>query len=826
MADPEQNAEPENSAPTRILLVDDDPFITDAMRRNLRNFSYTVHTANSGADALEMLKLEPVEVVVTDLRMPGMSGLEFMEAVIERYPDTMVIVITGYGDMDTAIESMRRGAVDYLKKPISAKEIQIAIEAALDKMRMKKVLNRSYVELKQTNRALEKEIEERRQAERALWESKKMLQTVMDNIPQLVFWKDTQSRFLGCNKSYAHAVGLDSPLDIVGKTDYDLAWSDEETEYFRKSDRRVVVSGVPEYHVIESVVLSGRELRLVDTNRIPLLGANGKVIGILGSCEDITERKRSEEALREAKGMAEAANRFKGEFLANISHELRTPLNGIIGMSEILLSASLTDEQRTYAETISISANILMTLINDILDFSRIEACKLDLKNKPFDFRELIDEISRILKSQAADKGIGLDVDYSDKLPQGIVGDKGRIRQILMNLAGNAIKFTERGEVRLDIRGRRLSTGEASIHVFVKDTGIGIPKEAQKFIFDKFTQADANINKKFGGTGLGLAISKQLAEMMSGRIGFSSIHGKGSVFYFIVRLPSEDMPFEKSVCETHETYTDAGMIRFNAKALIAEDNPTNQKVAVSILQKVGCTTTVAPNGLEALNRMRDETFDIVFMDCQMPVMNGFEATAAIREMETGKAGGTETGSAPKRTPIVAMTAYAMSEDREKCLVSGMDEYLSKPVRQTEMLSVLRKFLVAENIRAALPVNREAPAGHGEDGNVVLDPSVLEELIGNDSDAGREFVGIFIDDVHDQILKMEETLASGDMANLERHAHRIKGAAADVGGKRLSKNAWRIEKAAVKGDADSCRELVPRAREEFLVLEQALRNQYR
>jgi two-component system, sensor histidine kinase and response regulator len=781
---------------------------------------------------------------------------------------------------------------------------------------------------------LEQEVADRQRAQEALHESEERLRLILDSTAEAIFGIDREGRCTFCNPPTLRLLGYQKPESLLGQFMYEVTKHSDANGVRYPFQKAPITNARLKGHEIHSDTES---FSRADGTSFPVeywaypIRKSGESVGAVVTFLDITTRKRTQAALLEAKEAAEAASRAKSEFLANMSHEIRTPMNGIIGMTDLALDTPLTPEQRDYLNLVKSSADSLLHVINDILDFSKIEAGKLELEKTEFAIRDLFGDTLKTMALRADKKPLEISSRVSAGVPKILIGDPTRFRQLIVNLVGNAIKFTEIGTIVIDTNVESKTNDDVLLHVSVSDTGIGISPEKQHVIFESFAQADGSTTRRFGGTGLGLAISRQLVELMGGRIWVESEAGRGSKFHFTCRfkqgsacesekeriagqtLPGLDVlvvgnnqasriifaemltnwrmnpilaeggadalvilesaqragrPLPIVLLDAQMPKIDGfqvmeriqrdptlagavimllsasrqladaarcrqlGVNQFLTKPigqselldaillslgvqsaeeklieavvpaherpkgrslriLLCEDNPVNQKLAIRLLEKAGHRLQVAATGRQALAQWEDAgepAFDVVLMDIQMPEMDGMEATKAIRVREKNSG---------RHVPIIAITAHAMRGDKEKCLASGMDGYISKPIQPSEMFAEIERCLVQQGGKVPMNKNTDAP-------NEQIDRKSLFERVEGDQELLAEMIHLFQEDAPKLLSAMRAALPGGDLAVLERSAHSLKGAASNLSAQCTAAAALQVETDARNKDLESAK----------------------
>jgi PAS domain S-box-containing protein len=514
---------------------------------------------------------------------------------------------------------------------------------------------------------LNQDIVLRKEAEQKLKENQAWLQAILDNTPSLIYIKDPEGRYIMVNRRFQEVIGVKDE-DVIGKTDHAISTPDAADRY-KLLDDAVMRTG-RSMEIEEVVASAGADVHLLST-KFPLLDSNGRQIGIGGVATDITERVMHQQQLVAAIREAQDAKGMQELFLANMSHEIRTPMNGIQGMTDLLLGTSLSPQQKEFAGIIKRSVNNLLVIVNDVLDFSKIKAGKLAVEKIEFRPSDVLDNIAAMFDHRMKKKGLSWQIKMDPLIPEVLRGDPYRLNQVLINLVGNALKFTGQGHIRIDVVLQDRTPGQVNLAFSVADTGIGIPESGLPYIFDHFSQAGLDISRRYGGTGLGLAICHQLLQLQGGDITVTSLEGRGTTFNF--HLPYEYDGQHETDTPVPTVLADYSQCLAGRRFLVAEDNEVNQQLVDHVLKRGGGEVQLAGNGEEALHYLRQgEHYDLVIMDLQMPVMDGYAATRSIRQ------------DLQLQIPIIAMTATALVGEQLRCFEAGMNDYMTKPFEFTEL----------------------------------------------------------------------------------------------------------------------------------------------
>ncbi|MFK8115408.1 MAG: ATP-binding protein, partial [Rubripirellula sp.] len=624
-----------------------------------------------------------------------------------------------------------------------------------------------------------------------------LLNTLLQNSPDYIFFKDSDSRFLRTSDALARYLGFDSSESLIRKSDTDVFGTADSSEYLA-DEQKIMATREPMIGKGEQQRNPDGSVIWLSTTKAPMIDENGSVVGIYGISRDITATKLAQEE-------AEAANRAKSEFLAKMSHEIRTPMNAVIGMTELALETDDTKTRTEYLKIVVDSADALLGVINQILDFSKIEAGKLQYETVDFD---LIHKTTSTLKSmllRAQQKGVELKWEFAPDVPRWVHADAMSLRQMVVNLVGNAIKFSEDGTITLSVDVESRDGDEVMLHFLVEDAGIGIEEQKLKRIFEPFEQADMSTTRVYGGTGLGLAITKSMAEGMGGRVWLESELGKGSRFHFVIPVTIADEVNDDSHREDDDS--EAPMTPMNL--LLVEDGIANRKVALGLLGRWKHRVDVAEDGEMAIEMACVQAYDAIFMDIQMPKVDGLEATRRIRRMEDGSS---------RYTPIIAMTAHALKGDRERCMEAGMDEYLSKPVRRDELHRVLMHAAELNSKDAtenrAMSNERELPPTPNEtsppaDTNElkVIDLEEAIENVGGDESLFATVRDSALDEIPGLMPGLRKAIEDQQASEGQRLAHTIKGAARVIAAHRTISVAEMVEFALRDGEFDNAQGMI-------------------
>ena len=730
----------------KILLVEDVQadrmMINQAIAQS--GFDAELKFAENIEDALTLAFIHHFDCILLDYYYPTSgNGLDFIKTYQSRNGQAPVVIVTAHNDTSLAVECMKMGASDYISKQnLSAEQI-----------------------IKSLNYILRiKEAEQSRlAAERALMESELRMKNIIERSPVIVFTIDNAGYFKlfkGQGTSYISI----SPDDIMGRNIQDVSHL------------------IPVRYDDYMQALQGKELtyrvevnkHFFDVNYIPVYNPSRKISSMMGVAIDITDFKLNETQLINTIESTEADSKVKQQFLANMSHEIRTPIHGIISLTEFVMKTVLVDDQRKYLKLIKTSADNLLTIVNDILDLSKIQADKMTFEEIPFNLVTTIDSSIGTFIPKAHEKSIQLEVKIESNVPLTVHGDPIRLLQIINNLVGNAVKFTNKGSVSLSIKCTEENEEYSMLCFEVKDTGVGIPSHVLPSIFDSFSQAGNDISRKYGGTGLGLTIAKNLIEQQNGNITVQSKVNEGTMFIFSI-------PYKIKGDEKNNNVRESKMVEEFTKKLnilIAEDNDINRFIIKKMMEDWGYDHEFALNGIEVVEKASNAKYDLILMDVEMPEMNGYEATEVIRkQLPTGK----------NNIPIVAMTGHAMHGEKEKCIDAGMNDYISKPFQSID----LQKKII-ECIGQTIIMEVAVKQPHNTTQSRCTNMEFLIEISDGNESFYKEFITLFLNSAPTSISDMEKALQEKDWEAMRQAAHKIKPSFNYVGLKDLNKAASRIE----------------------------------
>lgn len=655
----------------QVLIVDDDEFERKVFNRTLGylNIQCEIHDAWDVASTLQVLKQKDIDCVFLDYNLGSITAFDIIEQIKAAGIQVNIAIITALKDQNIAVNLLKAGAVDYINKAdLNPDKIEQIISAAATIKTYSKQKN---------------------DAEIALKNQLAKIEAILESTQSAIFAVDKNYLITGFNSAFSKLYQKYFATNTEPQKGIDIqtVFSDRLAKPNNSITRALSGENFTEE---QEIVFHDFDKHYFEMSYNPIKNEHNEIIGVAVFAQDITDKKRNEEALLKAKNEALQAAQAKSDFLSNMSHEIRTPMNAIIGITDLLLDKLAIPENREYLQSIKYSADNLLHIINDILDLSKIEAGKVELEEEPFNLEQKINELKRTFQPKANEKKIELITIITKDVPAYVKGDQFRLNQILLNLISNAIKFTSKGSITVRVELKKGSAENCTLLFSVTDSGIGIAEDKLNSIFDTFTQAYTDTTRKFGGTGLGLAISKNLVQLQQGYMGVHSKLGAGSTFYFEIPYKTVSPQEIKNIVPQQNQMIDDALKKNNAsllsgaRILLVEDNSLNQFVAKQLLKKWESEVAVAETGVEALHMLAETEFDIVLMDLQMPEMNGFEATAQIRS-------GATTVLNPK-IPIIALTADAFEETRKRVIEAGMNDFITKPFKQDDLYGKISRHI--------------------------------------------------------------------------------------------------------------------------------------
>lgn len=625
-----------------------------------------------------------------------------------------------------------------------------------------------------------------------------VLDSLIHHIPNAIFWKDADLVFRGCNRQFSSQFGYNDPEQIAGKSDRDFPFTPELIKKYHQDDREIITSGIAKINFEETQRQPNGSVKTVLVSKVPLFHHN-KIIGILGIYSDITQRKQMEERLRAALNAAEEANRAKTVFLANISHDVKTPLAGIIGTAEFLAQQTENIAYKGRAESIVQSGIRLLELMSELIELSRMESGEIQNKQIRFSLRSLIDDIEQLVKPAIEDKSLNLKIKYDKKIPKYLIGHRSNLYRTILNLVANATKFTSHGSITIKVDLVAAAKKTVTIRVAVKDTGIGIPKDKQSIIFDRFTRLTPSYEGVYKGSGLGLYIVKQFVEEMSGEIYLESEEGVGSTFICLIPLKktllqSADLIEESHLQKIKTTakskscgVSDTSKICFGVRVLLVEDNAIAAQTTQDILRTLGCEVDIANSGKIALRLFKSGEYDLIFMDLGLPDINGASLTKKIRKIEE-KSG--------QKTAIFALSAHIDENIKAECKSSDMDDVFAKPLLRNHAIEILSA--LTNKKTSAKPLKPTKKSSQQENLKVI-DLELGASIIGTDIEGAKEALKLFVESVPAAQLEIEEGYKNRDIEKLIHVVHRMHGGLCYCGAPRLKELVKNFEANLRSGD---------------------------
>ncbi len=715
----------------KILYVEHNEYDIRNFEREIEKSSLhsDLHTVAAVAKAIEATKQKSFDIIFIDYHLKGENGLTLLKSLRNEGVMVPVVVVTNYADPQVAVEMMQSGASDYIPKSLlNADGIEQCIRNSLRFSELEK---------------------ERRHVESSLKSAEDRLSTVVSFSPLILFTINKNGEF---TLAKGRSLGSILPMseDLIGESIFELFEGKEEFT----NQIKIALAG----NEVTQAIRFGNEVYQITCT--PRSNELGEVIEVIGIANDITKRAEAEESLVKAKLLAEQTSKAKQDFIANMSHEIRTPMNAIVGFTGLLEETRLNEVQRDYVNTIKISGENLLTLINDILDFSKIEAGKLIIEKENFILSNILNSIERVLKGIAIEKNLLFSIHVAPDVPDAMVGDANRLYQVLMNLVGNAIKFTDKGFVKIEVFKSWEKEDRFRLKFLISDSGIGIPKDKHDYVFESFSQVSSGATRKFGGTGLGLAIVKRLVELQKGTVKVNSKLDVGSVFEFEIKYRLSGK-IESSKKEEEEGRVDVFLLK-GKNILLAEDNRMNQKYIENIFKDTGVNLVIASDGGEALEMLGGKDFDLLLLDIQMPVKDGFEVITEIRK---------DFPPSKKYIPVIAMTAHAFKEERDACIAAGMNEHIAKPINKEILIRTIYKLLFGKSI--------EMP----ESGQM-LDISYLKTMSDGNDTFVKEMLTIFVEDTPPLLSSLKAAVETEDWKKISQYAHKYRSPLALLGIKEI------------------------------------------